>query len=728
MKGLLLKLVVSVVLTVSLVTGCAPPAAPAAPTAVPPTATPSSLDVALAFRDALSQLDIEALLTLFTDTGEWVHNGGNTYTGRDELRSWFGYLVGLQLEEIETDCKVTKTPEITKCESRVRAAPVGDYAVTYYVEAIEGQIQKVTWQDNLTSEVGAQVDIFLKWLGATYPEEHARILRGFSTKSGYNQALGESLTKFHAEWEAVRLTPMPPPSAADPIKVVQAYRDALAARDVDKMMAQFAETARWQGLDGRAFNRQAELRNYHEFLQGLKFGELAVECRPEGVQGFVKCEGQFEFLPWGEFRASYTVEVKEGKIAQFYWMLLSQTEVASRLQAFMNWATAAHPEEMALVLEKEEAMAFDRTLGELLHELAVEWEETRLKPTPAPAAAVDPLKVVQAFRDALAARDVDKMVALFTEDGEWNHNGWHAFQGPQALRDVLGYAMALDYKELRGRCAAAKTDSLINCNVQAKNIPYGNYKVSYTVEVQGDKVRSIQFVESPDATAQTRLDDFMAWAKTAHPEEMERILAELDKYACNQALGASLATLHAEWDGVQLAAAQAAAAAGPPEVVQKYRDALAERDIDAVLALFTDTGEWRNNGSITFKGREELQAWFGYILGLGYKELEGKCEVTNQPALTKCESRAWIGVCGEYTPTYYVEVAGDKISALIWQDNMGPEPSARMGSFLNWLEATYPEENARIWEGLAKKSGYGLDLGESIAKMYAEWETLQSQQ
>jgi acyl-CoA thioesterase I len=351
---------------------------------------------------------------------------------------------------------------------------------------------------------------------------------------------------------------------------------------------------------------------------------------------------------------------------------------------------------------------------------------TAAPPTPA-AVTADPLKVVAAFRAALAKHDVDKMVALLTEEAEWRHTEGQTilnFNGPDELRNFLGYyAVALDYKELRGACRATADKARIHCKVQARNIPYGSFVVTYDAAIAGDKISAMEFVEDLDAAAQARRDEFVSWARIAHPEEMARIDAEFGKSAFDQELGEAIAALHAEWQAARPTPVPVAAAV--PDVVQKFRDALADRDIEAVIALFTDTGEWRHNGSITFKGRPELEPWLGYLLGLRYKEFEATCEGTPQPALTKCEARVSSALFGEYAATYHIEVTEGKINAILWQDNVGTEASARFDAFLKWLADTHPEENARIWEGLGNKSGYNQALGASINKAYEEWRATQ---
>ena len=154
-------------------------------------------------------------------------------------------------------------------------------------------------------------------------------------------------------------------------------------------------------------------------------------------------------------------------------------------------------------------------------------------------------------------------------------------------------------------------------------------------------------------------------------------------------------------------------AAAVPDVVQKFRDAMADRDTAAVIALFTDTGEWCHNGSITFKGRAELEPWLGYLWGLRYRELEATCEGTVQASLTKCEARVFSALFNAYAVTYHVEVTEGKINAILWQDNVGTEARARVDAFLKWLADTHPEENTRIWKGLGNKSGYNHSPRES---------------
>ncbi len=721
MKRSLLRPVVSLMLVIFVVAGCAAPAAPVA--AVPPTATTSPLDVARAYSDALAKGDTDAALALFIDTAQIVDEGSAVATGRAAIRDYLIYVMALEYRELDGECVPTQTADLIKCQAQEKMVmiPVGKATITYYVEVKEGKIATVHLADDWDAVATANFTTFITWLLATHPDDHKHIFDSVG-KNEYSRELGELIAGAYHEWEATKLTPTRAPAAADPLDVVAAFRDALAERDADKMVALFTDSAQWQGLDGRVISGPTELRNDFEYLLELEYAEVAVECQPEDAQGVTKCEGGFKLLIWGDFQAAYSVLRKGEKIDRFYWTMYSWADVEPRIKAFLTWAEGARPEDMALVYKKENAWAFDRTLGELIKKLYTEWQAVRLTPTPA-AVTADPLKVVAAFRAALAKHDVDKMIALFAEDGEWRHNDYHTFTGPTELRNVLNYAVALDYKEQRGACTLAADKARARCKVQARNIPYGNFLVMYDVEVAGDKISTLQFTESLDAATQARADEFLSWVRTAHPEDMARIDAEFGKYAFSQELGEAIATLHAEWQAAKPTPVPAAAAV--PDVVQKFRDAMADRDIEAVIALFTDTGEWRHNGSITFRGRAELEPWLGYLWGLRYRELEATCEATSQPALTKCESRLSAVPFGECAATYYIEVTEGKISAVIWQDNVGPEADARATDFLRWLADTHPEENARIWEGLGNKSGYNQALGESINKAYEEWRATQ---
>ncbi len=723
MKGSLLKPVASLMLVIFVIVGCAAPAAPVAP--APPTATPGPLDVVAAFRAAVAARDIDAILAVFTEDAEWRHNGAVFINGHDELREWFGYMIGLEYTELEADCKPAPNPGFVKCRVVRTNAPYGQADAEYLAEVEGDRIKVFYFSDMLGAEAGSRFDAFMAWAQAVHPDETKRIFAEFG-KDAYNQALGESVTKLSDEWQAS----LTAPAAADPLDVAQAYADAMAKGDADAALALFADDAKLVDETGTNFatGRDA-IRNFLAYGTAQEYREYDTECAATANSDVIECHALWKviIIPDGEGTSTYYVTVKEGKIT-----LLDTTDdhwdaaAEANSGAFFAWFSATHPDDLKRIFDSIGRYEFSRELGEQIADAYHEWEATKLTPTPAPSTA-DPLKVVAAFRAALAKHDVDKMMALFNENAEWRHNEGQTvltFKGLDEMQNFLGYyAVALDYKELRGACSLTPDKARVHCKVQARNIPYGSFVVTYDAAIAGDRIGAVEFTEDLDAAAQARHEEFVDWAKTAHPEEMARLDAEFGKNAFNQALGEAIAALHKEWQAAKPTPVPVAAAV--PEVVQKFRDAMADRDIEAVIALFTDTGEWRQAGGMAFKGRAELEPWLGYVFGLRYRELEATCEGTPQPALTKCEARATSALFGKHGATYYIEVTGDKISAVLWQDNIGPEADAHANDYARWLAATHPEENARIWEGLGHKSGYNRELGELIAETYDEWEASQ---
>ncbi len=522
------------------------------------------------------------------------------------------------------------------------------------------------------------------------------------------------------------LPPTPAPSTADPLKVVAAFRAARAQHDLAGMVGLFTDDARCIYGGAVTLNGHDGFRRVMGYTQGLRYEELEGDCEMTPNQNLVKCNIKVKMLPYGEYKAQYYLEVVEDKIKTMYYDEYFGAAGTQQFDSFVAWGSTTHPDEWKPLWFRATTGDWDLALGESVAKLYDEWQASLLTLTPAPAAA-DPLKVVAAFRAALAKHDIDKMMALFNENAEWRHTEGQTIlnlKGPDELRNFLGYyAVALDYKELRGACSLTPDKARVHCKVQARNIPYGSFVVTYDAAIAGDKISAIDLTEDLDAAAQARHEEFVDWAKTAHPEGMARIYAEFGKNAFNQELGEAIAALHAEWQAARPTPVPVAAAV--PDVVQKFRDAMADRDTAAVIALFTDTGEWCHNGSITFKGRAELEPWLGYLWGLRYRELEATCEGTVQASLTKCEARVFSALFNEYAVTYHVEVTEGKINAILWQDNVGTEARARFDAFLKWLADTHPEENTRIWKGLGNKSGYNQALGESINKVHEEWRTTQ---
>jgi limonene-1,2-epoxide hydrolase len=105
--------------------------------------------------------------------------------------------------------------------------------------------------------------------------------------------------------------------------------------------------------------------------------------------------------------------------------------------------------------------------------------------------ASTPTQVVEAFCDAIADGDLDKVIAFFTEDAVYHNIPLDPVVGPAAIRATLeSFTGAVESLEFRMLAIAANGNTVLTERVDVFNFPSSSIElpVMGTFDIAGDKI------------------------------------------------------------------------------------------------------------------------------------------------------------------------------------------------------------------------------------------------
>ena len=287
MKGQCSKLFVVIVVFLLLAGACATPPQPAPtpvpPTPVPPTAPPDPATPVKAWVDAINSGDVDAALALFTDDVQY--NFFFQAIGKEQLRSVFDWLVGINVKDAIRDCQQPQSDRVectfTVVDDCMAAfgGTDGLAAKATYIFGDDGKIRQVGGMGE-----GAGWDSYQNWiLSATNwmqinrSEEYDKA----DYDRGRDGALQIKLCKEYAASlkSAPTATPVPPTAAPsrDLKKLAMAYQDAFNRRDLDAVLALFVD----DGLNYMWIGEKTSNKTDVWYENYLKLSDWAEANRPD---------------------------------------------------------------------------------------------------------------------------------------------------------------------------------------------------------------------------------------------------------------------------------------------------------------------------------------------------------------------------------------------------------------------------------------------------------------